>query len=125
MPHHIRWLLLALVLAAAGCGPAPTTPLQDAARKLKAGMKRADVEQLFSRFRSGGAAGFETRVEDNLSRSGDRALFQTNISRGYRVGYWPTGFFSAYELCDVYFDTNDLIVAYSYLRDHYRGTTNQ
>jgi hypothetical protein len=82
------------------------------------------VEQLFSRFRSGAVLDYQTNVEADLSRSGDWALFQTNVSRGYSVGYTPDGFFSAYELCVVYFDTNDLLVAYSYSRAHYRGSTN-
>jgi hypothetical protein len=115
MSGFVQSLMLTVLLTVTSCAPSSKTPLQRNAEQLAAGMNRADVDRLFHQFASGQARSFQEGVD--LSGDAVRVYFATNVTRGYGVGYWPKGFFSAYEICHVYFDTNDVLVAYGYSRD--------
>ena len=125
MRHLIWYLLSVYLLLAGGCGRAQKTPLQATAGKLKPDMSHSEVDQLFSDFRGGGSDEYHTNVQALLHYSGDEVLFRTNINRGCKVGYYPGGFFSAWEICTVFFDDSDKVVGYSYIREGYKERTNQ
>ena len=100
------------------------TSLSHTAEKLHAGMNRSDVDSIMRNFiQTGTDKEFHERLGDMAhdglwGRPQHSGIFNTNVDRGTEVGYWPSGAFSAFELCDVYFDTNSIIVGWEYY--HFR-----
>ena len=118
MRYLFASILIVLSLMACGCGPS-STPLETNARKFRAGISQKEVSVLFERFHSGETNEYHDPIESFcgvLGTSG-RVVFKTGVERGTSIGYWPEGYFSAFELCVVYFDTNGIIVGYNYYRE--------
>ena len=122
MKCHTLYFVCLILLASllSGCTPS----LSKTAEKLHAGMNRSDVDLVMKDFlQTGTEKEFHERLGDKahdglLGKPQNSGIFNTNIDRGTEVGYWPSGFFSSYELCDVYFETNGIIVGWEYY--HFR-----
>jgi hypothetical protein len=119
MNRQKLWLAILLGVSA-GCGPTATTAIERTASLLRSGITRSNVDLLFSKFDAGKEVEFDHRVEDYAVVREAPVLFQTNVARGMKVTYWPKefGVFAVMEKCDVYFDTNGVIVGYWYSREH-------
>ena len=83
------------------------TPLEEASQKLTAGMTRNEVAAVFSGF--------------SFAGRGDREVFaptkvyQSGVKSGETITFKPRdGVFSPAEDCNVFFDTNGIIIAYRY-----------
>jgi hypothetical protein len=102
-----------IALVVTSCRPASQTPLQQAMSGLKPGMNRTNIDNLFAQFKI-----IEGKLEDRVL-PGSTILFRTNLARLKLVAYTnkERGFFVLWEYCDVYFDTNDIVVGYRYLRE--------
>jgi hypothetical protein len=114
-----------LLMAASGCGPPASTPLQITAGTLRRDMSHSEVNQLFTKFEGGILEEYHTNVETLLNHSGDQVLFRTNVDHGYRISYHPEGFFSAWEICTVFLDANEKVIGYSYTRQGYKQAHRQ
>jgi hypothetical protein len=95
------------------CGCSSKTDLERAADKLASGLHKTNVTSLFKGFSAGTG-----RFDGPLGGSSLK-LFQTNVTNGTDVRFAPQNFgvFSQLEVCYVYFDTNDIIVGYQYMRE--------
>ena len=82
-------------------------------------MSQQEVAALFESFHSSETNEFHEPIESHCGLMGTsgRVVFKTGVERGTHIGYWPSGFFSAFEICAVYFDTNGIIVGYNYYRE--------
>lgn len=98
---------LMIVLAFLGC----RGPLRRDAERLHPGMTMGDVAGIFSQhpvssFGTGDVASFQFATR----------LFQTNTASAFWISYASknSGAFSVFEVCDVFFDTNKIIIGYKY-----------
>ncbi|NLE68042.1 MAG: hypothetical protein GX608_11520 [Lentisphaerae bacterium] len=98
---------LMVVLAFLGC----RGPLRRDAERLRPGMTMGDVAGIFSEH-----AVSSSGTGDVASFQFATTLFQTNTPCAFWITYAPkkSGFFSIFEVCDVFFDTNKNIIGYKY-----------
>lgn len=98
---------LMVVLAFLGC----RGPLRRDAERLYPGMTMGDVSGIFSQY-----AVSSSGTGDVASFQFATRLFQTNTACAFWITYAPKnkGVFSVFEVCDVFFDTNQIIIGYKY-----------
>ena len=119
MKAMLNWTAILLVIATTGCGPKPNTPLHKAALQLKSGMTRTNVESLFSAFSHSRPEEFEGKLADIFVVEDPLVIYDTKIDRGTQLSYSGdmSGFVSHFEMCTIYFNTNNVIVGYRYAYD--------
>jgi hypothetical protein len=101
-------LVLPVIMFACGCGK-HLTKLEQTALQLKPGMNKSEVKQLFTGFDS-----WETNEVFGVRLALMTKSFSTNNMSSSLVTYTPKGFFSPFEYCAIYFDTNDVTICYDY-----------
>jgi hypothetical protein len=116
MIWFMRCMAIGAVVALTGCDR--PTSLERTASRLRPGMSKTSIAELFTEFDRSPGASFEQGL--GLLT----AAFQTNVETGTLVSYSPKtkGFFEPGEVCSVYFDTNDVIIGFNYLRDDGRAS---
>lgn len=97
-------LMIAFVLLLLSCG-CSLTPVQQAVAKLKAGQNKNEVQQLFKQCRL-----IEATNEVFELQSATK-FFSTNRRCASRITYGPKW---SLEVCAIYFDTNNTIIAFFY-----------
>jgi hypothetical protein len=122
MNRCIEAFCVLLAVAIVGCtpsGPVPNTPLHRAALQIKAGMNRTNVESLFSDLKRGKEVDFQGKPGHVVEANDPPVIFRPDVEHGTKLSYSPNmdSFFDPFEFCDVYFDTNGVIVAYRYTYD--------
>lgn len=79
-------------------------------------MTRKDVDRMFADFDAR-----EDKTHEPVLIPKSARIFETNAGPVMEVSYWPwserQGFFSRFEYCSVYFDTNQMIVGCDYSGD--------
>jgi hypothetical protein len=97
-------LVLLTLLMICGCGR--PTKLEQTVSKLQPGMNKIEVKQLFTSFHLSG--------ETNLVAHDINAtnFYSTNKDCAYMIVYGGSA--TALEMCALYFDTNDVLVAHYY-----------
>ena len=100
--------LLALLILLLICGCGGPARMEQTASELKAGMEKGEVKQLF--------ANYELIEETNrhLEIWAAAKYYSTNKQSSSSLVYKGTA--AALESCAVYFDSNNIIIAYSYDR---------
>jgi hypothetical protein len=118
MKASLSWVGMFLLVAAVGCGPIPNSALHKASRQLKPEMTRTNVEALFSEFPHSKPAAFEGGIPDHVVED-PTIIYQTNVTRGTVLSYSGGKYtiIPRFELCAIYFDTNDVIAGYGYSYD--------
>jgi hypothetical protein len=101
-----------------GCGPAPNSALHKVVRQLKPGMTRANVEGMFAAFPNAEPATFEGKIPESVVED-PTVVYQTNATRGTVLSYSGSNrtVIPRFELCKIYFDTNNIIAGYGYSYD--------
>ena len=94
------------LLLLVGC--VPRTALEEASRKLRPEMSRAQVDRLFS--------GFRVTEYTNMLQMQYAQVFKTNAQPAIRVMYDPEEIklLQRVENCEVYFDTNGILIGFRY-----------
>ena len=118
MKVPLRWAGILLTVAAVGCGPIPNSALHKATRQLKPGMTRTNVEALFSGFPHSQPLAFDAKIPD-VTVEDPTVIYRTNVTRGTVLSYIgsPKTLIPQFEVCSIYFDTNDVIAGYGYSYD--------
>jgi len=106
----MKWnlLVLLMLLLICGCGK-PHTKLEQTTLRLKSGMNKPEVKQLFVGF---GLS--ETNQVLKIELAKNTRSFGTNNMSHSSIVFTPKGFFSHYEYCSIHFDSNDVIICYDY-----------
>ena len=102
-------VLMIAAICIAGCGGRPTK-LERTASGLKPGMTKQEVVLVFSGFTVRERTNKLTAIQGETKLYGTNRMFASKLMFGPRFTF--TG--SLIEQCEVYFDTNDVIVAHSY-----------
>src|SRR4051812_40419014 len=115
MNRGIETFCVLLAAAIVGCTPSepvPNTPLHRAALQIKPGMNRTNVESLFSDLKAGKEVDFHEKPRDVAAANDHPVILRPDIQHGTKLCYSPNmeNLFNPFEFCDVYFDTNGVIV---------------
>ena len=114
-------VLVSCLLLMIGCDDFRThTTLEKNAKKIQPGMSRDQINNLLKDFASSDAAVFSGELKNGGDSFHKNVVFNTNSFVGYDVNYAPShvGAFSSFEMCTVYYDTNNIVMGYYYNLDH-------
>ena len=101
------FMMMILLGVVTSCSPRQYR-MKETADRLAAGMTKAQVAELFQNFES-------QEVKDNQIGM-EIVRFQPNVEPATVVTYMPkeNGVYRYFEVCVVFFDTNNVIVGYKY-----------
>ena len=104
----MKWslLLLLIVFLVAGCDGRPTE-LERTASSLKLGMNKGEVKQLFADFHLSGETNAVFEIQSATK------FYSTNKQCSSMIVYGSKHLLSL-EMCAIYFDTNDVVIAHYY-----------
>lgn len=111
--------LASCVIFVVGCS---RTALERTTKEIKQGMTQEQISKLFKDFNASAMSDYNGALHNYSSfDSNDKMVaFKTNAFVGFQVSYGPSRreFFSSFEICTIYYDTNKIVIGYHYNLDH-------
>mgnify|MGYP001593584839 CR=1 FL=1 len=107
----MRWNLSILLVLLLICSCGRPTSLERTASRLKSGMSKSEVKQLFADFHLVVETNYSVNAMDEMHWA--TKFYSTNKKCASMIVYDPHNLFSL-EMCALYFDTNGVIIAHIY-----------